>query len=221
LPEVDGLQFPTLRLLPISDLLRPMPDSEQHAAVPAGDDDPAGDDRPSPASPENLVLTGFMGTGKTTVGRLLAERLNREFVDTDSLIVSRFGEIAEIFVHGGEARFREIERIVADDLAHRRNLVISTGGGMLLDSQVAALFASSGRIFCLCAEPDTICERVLGDPAGHLRPLLAGDDPEGRVRQLMAERAERYAAFEQVHTDDLGVDAIAVKILARFRSASA
>lgn len=177
-------------------------------------------DAESADGPENLVLTGFMGTGKTSVGRLLAERLDREFVDTDSVIVSRFGEIAEIFVHGGEQRFREIERIVADDLAHRRNLVIATGGGMLLDPQVAALFAASGRIYCLCAEPGTICERVLGDPAGHLRPLLAGDDPEGRVRRLLADRADRYARFEQVRTDGLTIDAIAAEVLSRFRSVS-
>ena len=184
---------------------------------PAGD--PAGQATPE-AGPENLVLTGFMGTGKSTVGRLLAEGLGREFVDTDSVIVGRFGEIAEIFVHGGERRFREIERIVADDLAHRRHLVVATGGGMLLDPEVASLFAASGRIYCLCAEPDTIVERVLGDPEGHLRPLLAGDDPEGRVRSLLAERAERYAAFEQVRTDGLTAEAIAGEVLERFRVAS-
>ncbi len=164
----------------------------------------------------NLVLTGFMGTGKSEVGRRLAAELGRDFVDTDSVIVDRFGEIAEIFVHGGEKRFRRIERIVAGELARRRGVVVATGGGMLLDPEVASLFQDSGRVYCLCAEPDTIVERVLGDPYGHRRPLLAGGDPAGRVRDMLSSRAERYAVFEQVTTDGRTIDAIANDILRRF-----
>jgi shikimate kinase len=81
----------------------------------------------------NVVLTGFMGTGKTTVGRLLAERLGYGFVDTDALIVARHGPIAEIFAGRGEGEFRRLEAEVAAELADRTGLVIATGGRMLLD----------------------------------------------------------------------------------------
>src|SRR6187399_1176730 len=92
------------------------------------------------ADGRNIVLTGFMGTGKTTVGRLLAARLGYEFVDTDEAIVERHGEIADIFRTRGEEAFRQIERQLAAELASRERLVISTGGRMMLDpDNVAAL----------------------------------------------------------------------------------
>ncbi len=91
------------------------------------------EDSPRPR-PGNVVLTGFMATGKTTVGRLLAERLGYEFVDTDQLIEQRHGPIPAIFRESGEGEFRRLERSVADELAARRQLVISTGGRLLLDA---------------------------------------------------------------------------------------
>ncbi|MCY4663604.1 MAG: hypothetical protein OXC00_02945, partial [Acidimicrobiaceae bacterium] len=78
---------------------------------------------------KNVVLTGFMGTGKTTVGRILAEHLGFDFVDTDAVIESRAGPIPEIFERAGEPGFRELERSVARELAGRTGLVIATGGG--------------------------------------------------------------------------------------------
>ncbi len=84
-------------------------------------------------SEQNLVLTGFMGTGKTTVGRMLAEKLGMEFVDTDELIESRHGPIPRIFADRGESEFRAIEQEVARELGERSGLVIATGGRMVLD----------------------------------------------------------------------------------------
>src|SRR5262245_24906710 len=101
-----------------------------------------------------------MGTGKTSVGRLLAERLGVDFVDTAALIESRHGSIASIFAEHGEARFRQLEHEVAVELAARDRLVISTGGRMLLDPDNAATLARTGRIVCLTATVDTIVARV-------------------------------------------------------------
>ncbi len=163
----------------------------------------------------NIVLTGFMGTGKTTVARLLAHELGREFVDTDAMIVDRHGPIAGIFAEQGEARFREIEMELSIELAGRSGLVIASGGGMLLTSDVAERFVRSGRVFCLTAESDTILGRVVKEGAEPDRPLLAGPDAAGRVAELLAERAACYSAFEQVPTDDRSPAEVMTDIVSR------
>ena len=96
----------------------------------------------------NVILTGFMGTGKTTVGRLVAERIGYEFVDTDELIEAVHGPIRRLFVEQGETRFREIERGVAARVATRRGLVIATGGGMMIDKSNVAALAATGTVVC-------------------------------------------------------------------------
>ena len=163
----------------------------------------------------NIVLTGFMGTGKSTIARLLAAALGREFIDTDVLIIARHGEIADIFLQQGEATFREIEKELATELASRDGLVVASGGGMLLDPEVADIIGGEARVFCLTAESDTILARVVGDKSGTVRPLLAGPDPGGRVTDLLAQRAIRYRAFEQVPTDDRTPDDVVADIIAR------
>ncbi|MFP5487463.1 MAG: shikimate kinase, partial [Acidimicrobiia bacterium] len=150
----------------------------------------------------NIVLTGFMATGKTTVGRVLAERLGYELVDTDAVIEERHGPIPQIFAEYGEDEFRRLEREVAAELAQRDGLVISTGGRMLLDPVNAEVLGATGDIVCLTATVDTIVERL--DAVGaDSRPLLAGHDLRERVTELLGERADGYAAFTQVATDGL------------------
>ncbi len=149
----------------------------------------------------NIVLTGFMGTGKTTTGRLLAERLDRRFVDTDQIIEERHGSIASIFADSGEERFREIEREVAAELGATTGLVISTGGRMLLDPANERSLSANGVVVCLHAPAEVIVERVLSDAQGAVRPLLTGPDPAGAITTLVAERAEGYGRFAQVDTD--------------------
>jgi len=150
----------------------------------------------------NIVLTGFMGTGKTTIGRLLASRLGRRFVDTDVLIEERHGPIPEIFDFQGEAAFRDIERQVATELSRRSDLVVSTGGRLMLDEHNQASHGGTGRVFCLTATADAIATRVIRGGRSD-RPLLAGPDPRGRIDELLAERRPLYEGFEQVDTTDL------------------
>jgi len=149
----------------------------------------------------NVVLTGFMGTGKTTVGRLLAERIGYELVDTDTIIESEHGTIASIFAERGEEEFRRLEQQVARELAERQGLVVSTGGRLMLDPENVESLGRTGRVFCLVADPEEILRRITADAARVERPLLAVDDPQNRIIELLAERADGYAKFEQIHTD--------------------
>ncbi|MBX3057144.1 MAG: shikimate kinase [Anaerolineae bacterium] len=146
----------------------------------------------------NIVLTGFMGTGKTTVGRLLAERLGFGFVDTDELIVQRDGRtIPDIFAQEGEPFFRQLETAVALELAAQSNLVIATGGRLMLDLVNAAALERNGRVFCLTAVPDEILARVQDEGR---RPLLNVPDPAAQIKRLLAERAAGYGRYPQIDT---------------------
>jgi shikimate kinase len=147
----------------------------------------------------NVILTGFMATGKTTIGRLLADRLVYEFVDTDHIIEDRCGQtIADIFHEKGEVVFRSMEADVARELGDKQGLVIATGGGMLLDPDNVAALNSQGRIFCLQAAPEAILERATRDETE--RPLLRGSTPMVRIMELMQERQPVYRQFTQVDT---------------------
>lgn len=164
----------------------------------------------------NVVLTGFMGTGKSTVGLVVAEMLGFDFVDTDAVIEDRHGPIPEIFAKQGEAGFRQMERDVAIELAQRNSLVISTGGRLMLDEANAGALDATGRVFCLTASIDEIVRRVSAMEGE--RPLLDTEHLETRVRELMAERADGYARFEQVTTDDRSPAEIASDIIARLET---
>lgn len=162
----------------------------------------------------NIVLTGFMATGKSSVGRELADRLGYEWVDTDSLIESRHGSVAEIFRERGESEFRRMEGDVAKELGRRTGLVISTGGGTLLDPGNERNLCRAARVFCLTATPEEILRRVnaQGDVE---RPLLAGDDPRGAIAAKLAEREKAYLRFEQVTTEGRSLDEVVTDIVRR------
>ncbi len=166
----------------------------------------------------NVVLTGFMGSGKTTVGRLIADDLGRTFVDTDDVIEQRHGPIDAIFAERGEDAFRSIEQAVAAQVARGRRQVIATGGRMLLDAANADALAATGRVFCLAADADEIIRRLRADVDGPVRPLLAGDDPAAAVDRLLNERAAGYGQFEQVHTAGRSPQDIAADIIERLRA---
>lgn len=159
----------------------------------------------------NVVLTGFMGTGKTTVGRLLADDLGFAFVDTDQVIVERHGPVATIFAEQGEEAFRSIERDLAVELAGRRDTVIATGGGMLVDDRNVHVLSRSGRIFCLTASAEQVLARVTADGIG-TRPLLAVDDPLAAIRERLDARRHAYGRFEQVPTDGRTAEEVAADV---------
>lgn len=148
-----------------------------------------------------------MGTGKSAVGRRLATVTGREFIDTDAEIVARHGSIENIFSREGEDHFRELERGVIAELGPRRNLVIATGGGTMLDSDnVLALMGN--EIFTLTADPTEIVRRVTADGIEG-RPLLAdSDDPEETIASLLEERSEAYGRFSAVDTTGKSVDEV-------------
>jgi len=143
----------------------------------------------------NLVLCGFMGTGKTAVGRELARVLGRPLVDLDQVIEQDAGcAVAEVFAREGEDGFRRRERAAVAGLAGRSGLIVATGGGVLLDPENRRLLASGGRLILLTATAEALARRLAGDAS---RPLLAGaDDPAARIAELLEARAEAYRGLD-------------------------
>ncbi len=146
-------------------------------------------------SHRNIVITGFMGTGKSTIGSLLAERMNRRFVDMDLELEAHFGKsIPAVFADEGEAAFRVAESQLCAQLARQADLVISTGGGALVNTQNRETLAATSLLICLTASVDEILRRV-GHIAG--RPLLAGaaEEKRSRIQDLLRQRRPAYAAI--------------------------
>lgn len=168
------------------------------------------------ARPRVIVLTGFMGTGKTTVGKRLAARLGWIFVDTDAVIANREGRpIAEIFSAAGEAFFRTREREVIAESARLTDAVIATGGGAIVDDANFEVLRRAGLFVCLTASAERILERTSGED----RPLLQGGDRERRVGEMLAARADAYARVpHHVDTTNLTPDSIVDRILGLYRA---
>ena len=167
----------------------------------------------------NIIITGFSGTGKSLVGKEVARRLNWDFIDTDEEIARLAGKsIAEIFQQDGEAKFRELERHIIEKACQQKQLVIAIGGGAIVDSQNYKLLAQSGLIICLEAKPETIYQRLFQDAAyssePEVRPLLSDDNPLERIRQLKASRQPYYANVDwTVHTDNLTIGQVAEEVI--------
>ena len=155
----------------------------------------------------NIVLAGFMGAGKTTVGRLVAHRLGWPFVDADDEIVARAGmSIPEIFARYGEAHFRQIEREVCAELARREHTVIATGGGALVDETNLKTMLASGLVVCLRVSAEAVAERLAGQEG---RPVLKGD-----WRALLERRRPAYDAIPyQIDTTGKSPEAVADEIV--------
>lgn len=138
----------------------------------------------------NIVLTGFMGTGKTRVGIELARRLGRKLVDVDTEIERTEGvRISDIFAQRGEAGFREIETAKVREISLRSGLIVSTGGGVVLKDENMEALREKGVIVCVTASPETILERT-GKRTN--RPLLDVADPMARIVELLEERRPFY-----------------------------
>ncbi len=139
----------------------------------------------------NITLVGFMGTGKTTVGRILAERLGYTFVDVDHEIEMEQGvTISHIFSELGEPYFRMLERDMIKALSRQEGLIISAGGGAVLDTRNVDDLGRSGPVVCLSAKPDEILKRVGGTET---RPLLQVPDPLAKITEMLEARAPFYA----------------------------
>ncbi len=161
----------------------------------------------------NLILTGFMGTGKSVVGRKLAGRLGMDFIDMDEMIEEKAGiTISEIFERSGEAHFRVLENEAVRSLADSECKVIATGGGTILNPENLQMLRKIGPIICLTATAETIYQRVRHK--AH-RPLLEVPDPVGRIGELLYERQPYYAKADyHIPTDEGSITKTADKILA-------
>lgn len=139
----------------------------------------------------NLILCGMMGAGKTTIGVKIAELTGRRWYDTDGLIVDRHGKIADIFEYYGEAHFRKLETEIVKELAQKDNLIISTGGGLVLKSENNAVLQQNGKIIFLRASLQTLNQRLVVDGT---RPLLqtSTESISDRLARLLKERTPVY-----------------------------
>lgn len=161
----------------------------------------------------NIILVGFMGTGKSAVGRIIARRMNRPFVDMDARIEKETGKpVYRIFEEDGEPHFRALERALVNILCAERGIVIAGGGGVVLNDLNIGDFNDSGRLICLQAAEDEIIRRVL---RGRHRPLLEGPGDKAEiVLRLLRERRPFYDKIPyQVDTSGFTPDQVASRIL--------
>jgi shikimate kinase len=166
----------------------------------------------------NIALCGFMGTGKSSVGRLVAQQLRFAFLDTDAVIEARAGKsISDIFAQDGEPAFRVLESKVVHELASRHHTVISTGGGLVVNPDNLANLKQHALVVCLWATPETIWARVKNQ--SH-RPLLADPQPLEKIRALLAERAPFYKqAGVLLNTELRSTRDVAQQVIHHFRIA--
>ena len=163
-----------------------------------------------------IVLTGFMGTGKTVVGRRLAERLALPFIDLDDAIEAAASmAIPEIFASEGESGFRRRERELIASVANRGSCVVATGGGAVLDPENVRNLRTGAFLVCLVAEPAVILQRLGTDVR---RPLLQSSDRLARIRELLEQRGPAYAQADlSIETSGADVEEIVDQIIQHLR----
>ena len=163
----------------------------------------------------NLILCGMMGAGKTTIGIKIAESTGRRWYDTDGLITDKYGKISDIFEYYGESHVRKLETEIVKELAQMDNLVISTGGGLVLFKDNNEVLQRNGKIVFLRASLDTLAKRLKVDGT---RPLLqtSTESLRERLDKLMQERMPVYehVADYIVDVDNKTPEAIAEEIIA-------
>jgi len=162
----------------------------------------------------NVSLIGFMGTGKSEVGRLLADRLGMEFVDLDARIEQRAGRtIPDIFERLGEPHFRRLERAEIARICRKWGCIVATGGGAPRERENLARLKSAGIVICLSAQPEVIWQRVQASAERGERPMLAAADPRARITELLAERRACYAKADRaLDTSGLTVEQAAAAV---------
>ncbi|MFU8779547.1 MAG: shikimate kinase [Kiritimatiellia bacterium] len=167
-------------------------------------------------SRRNIVLVGFMGTGKTSVANLLTQQTGMPLLDMDTIIEARQGKsITRIFTEEGEPFFRQIEHQLAQELSTPNGNIISTGGGIVTNPANIAALARGGLVVCLQASVDEILRRVADDTT---RPLLQTPDRKSRITTLLATRTPLYNAIPfQIQTDGKSIQDIAAEIRQAYR----
>lgn len=167
---------------------------------------------------KNVILIGFMGAGKTSVGYHLAKRLGYQQIDTDEIIEKKSGmKISDIFEQKGEEYFRQLETTTLKELKQTMNeKVISTGGGLPLWEENASILKEMGFVVYLSTSERTVMERLKGD---RKRPLLQGEHPEEKIRKLLEYRRPLYeiAAHMRIDADDKSFDQIVTEINRNYR----
>jgi len=166
----------------------------------------------APSRVRTIILTGFMGTGKSSVGRLLADRLGFRYRDLDALIVAEAGiSINEIFARHGEPHFRKLETDAVRRIAGAQRCVVATGGGAVIAPENRRLLREAGVVVNLTASVDEICRRLREETD---RPLLRDDRSEERVAAMMAEREQFYADAElRIDTTGKSVEDVVAEII--------
>lgn len=161
---------------------------------------------------KSVVLVGFMGTGKSTVGSVLSKRLGFELIDIDVLIEKKAGKsITDIFNHDGEKHFRDIEEEVIREIAGMGKAVIITGGGAVLRKNNIENLRKCGKIVCLTATSSEIYRRVKAETH---RPLLQVDDPVKKIEELLSAREKFYAEADIfIDTTNLTTEAVAEEVI--------
>ena len=166
----------------------------------------------------SVALIGFMGTGKTVVGKALAEKLGKEFIELDALIERKAGKtIPEIFKQNGEVAFRELEIKVAREVSQKRNAVIACGGGVVLNKINIDRLKWESVIVYLTASPEVIMKRTSSDR--NERPLLGTTDKASEVRRLLQFRKPFYehAAEITIDTSKLDIESVVTKIIEKVK----
>jgi len=160
----------------------------------------------------NIYLVGFMGTGKTTVGKELARKKKWQFADLDDLIELREKSlIRDIFAKKGEPYFRKVEKQVLKEAVREKNFVFACGGGIVIDSENIRIMKKTGKIICLTAEPEVILKRT--QSCSH-RPLLNVKAPKKQIELLLKMRSPYYAlADKTVNTSKLSVQQVVVRLI--------
>lgn len=166
---------------------------------------------------KNIYLVGFMGTGKTVVGRELAKKLKREFLDLDTLIEEKEKrKITDIFAKDGEPYFRKVEKEILLEASQKEGKVFSCGGGIVLDKENIQRMKETGIIICLQARPEVILERTR--EYKH-RPLLNVKDSLKRIKELLDFRRSYYQKADYtIDTSDLGIEDVVERILEIIRN---
>jgi len=165
----------------------------------------------------NIIITGFMGTGKSVVAKELARKLKMVFIDMDQIIEERQGtSIADIFTRYGEKYFRAQENKLIKELSQKENMVIATGGGTLLSSDNARILDQRGQIICLYAGSQTIYNRV---KRKNNRPLLKEENLLSEINRLLEERKKIYDNIKwKIDTTNLNIQEVTDKIIALLKS---